>query len=106
MISAVSAWIWSERFWLPENVTWADLEQPPPGVKYPRLGHLLFALPLAVGVFLLRLLYERYICVCLINIYIYILYKVRRLGVSANFWAKLVLSILVFTNKNFANRRM
>lgn len=59
MTSAVSAWIWSERFWLPENVTWADLEQPPPGVKYPRLGHLLFALPLAVGVFLLRLLYER-----------------------------------------------
>lgn len=61
MTSAISAWIWSERFWLPENVTWADLEQPPPGVKYPRLGHLLFALPLAVGVFLLRLLYERYI---------------------------------------------
>ncbi|XP_040007617.1 ceramide synthase 5-like isoform X1 [Xiphias gladius] len=59
MTSSISAWIWSERFWLPENVSWADLEHPPPGVEYPRVGHILYALPLAVGVFLLRLLFER-----------------------------------------------
>ncbi|XP_045899206.1 ceramide synthase 5-like, partial [Micropterus dolomieu] len=59
MTSFISDWIWSERFWLPENVTWADLERPPPGVEYPRLGDILYALPLAVGVFLLRLLFER-----------------------------------------------
>ncbi|XP_070696182.1 ceramide synthase 5-like [Pempheris klunzingeri] len=59
MTSFISAWIWSERFWLPENVSWADLERPPPGVEYPRLGDLLCALPLAAGVFLLRLLFER-----------------------------------------------
>ncbi|XP_041801511.1 ceramide synthase 5-like [Chelmon rostratus] len=59
MTSSFSTWIWSERFWLPENVTWADLERPPPGVEYPRLRHVLYALPLAVGVFLLRLLFER-----------------------------------------------
>lgn len=59
MISSISAWIWSERFWFPENVTWADLERPPPGVEYPLLGHLQCALPLAVGVFLVRLLFER-----------------------------------------------
>ncbi|XP_029361917.1 ceramide synthase 5-like isoform X1 [Echeneis naucrates] len=59
MTSSISAWIWSERFWLPENVSWADLEHPPPGEEYPRAGHILYALPLAVGVFLLRLLFER-----------------------------------------------
>ncbi|XP_042346941.1 ceramide synthase 5-like [Plectropomus leopardus] len=59
MTSSISAWIWSERFWLPENVTWADLERPPPGVEFPRVRHILYALPLAVGVFLLRLLFER-----------------------------------------------
>ncbi|KAM6981924.1 ceramide synthase 5-like [Tautogolabrus adspersus] len=59
MTSSISAWLWSERFWLPENVSWADLERPPPGVEYPRFKHMFIALPLAVGVFLLRLLFER-----------------------------------------------
>ncbi|KAM8830063.1 ceramide synthase 5-like isoform 1-T1 [Synchiropus picturatus] len=58
-MSAISAWFWSEKFWLPENVTWVDLEHPPPGVDYPRLRHVLYALPLAVVVLLLRLLFER-----------------------------------------------
>nr|XP_015823606.2 ceramide synthase 5 [Nothobranchius furzeri]XP_054601972.1 ceramide synthase 5 [Nothobranchius furzeri] len=61
MASFFSSWIWSERFWLPENVSWSDLEHPPPGVEYPRLEHLLLAFPLAVGVLLLRLLFERLI---------------------------------------------
>ncbi|KAF6730459.1 Ceramide synthase 5 [Oryzias melastigma] len=59
MTSFISDWIWSERFWLPENVSWADLENPPPGVEYPKLGHMVYALPLAVGVLLSRLLFER-----------------------------------------------
>uniref|UniRef100_A0A8C6U116 Ceramide synthase 5 n=1 Tax=Neogobius melanostomus TaxID=47308 RepID=A0A8C6U116_9GOBI len=49
----------NERFWLPENVTWADLERSPPGVDYPHARHLACALPLAVVVFLFRLLFER-----------------------------------------------
>lgn len=59
MTSFISAWIWSERFWLPENVTWADLEHPPPGVEYPRLWNMLYAFPLAAVVYFLRLLFER-----------------------------------------------
>uniref|UniRef100_A0AAQ6AMF0 Ceramide synthase 5 n=1 Tax=Amphiprion ocellaris TaxID=80972 RepID=A0AAQ6AMF0_AMPOC len=59
MTTSISTWFWSDRFWLPENVSWADLEHPPPGVEYPRLGHLVCVLPLAVGVFLLRKLFER-----------------------------------------------
>ncbi|XP_061534611.1 ceramide synthase 5-like [Phycodurus eques] len=59
MTSSFLAWFWSDRFWLPENVSWADLEHPPPGVEYPRVGDILYALPLAVGVFVLRILFER-----------------------------------------------
>ncbi|KAM9831006.1 ceramide synthase 5-like [Syngnathus typhle] len=59
MTSSLSAWFWSEKFWLPQNVSWADLEHPPPGVDYPRVGDLLYALPLSVGIFVLRILFER-----------------------------------------------
>uniref|UniRef100_A0A8C6M3E3 Ceramide synthase 5 n=1 Tax=Nothobranchius furzeri TaxID=105023 RepID=A0A8C6M3E3_NOTFU len=60
-MAALSAWFWNERFWLPHNVTWADLADPAPGVEYPKAGHLLAALPLAVGIFAVRILFERFI---------------------------------------------
>ncbi|XP_008317635.1 ceramide synthase 5-like [Cynoglossus semilaevis] len=59
MTSSLYAWFWSESFWLPQNVSWADLEHPPPGVEYPRAGHILYALPMSVVVFILRLIFER-----------------------------------------------
>ncbi|KAF6731740.1 Ceramide synthase 5 [Oryzias melastigma] len=60
-MAAFSAWFWNERFWLPHNVTWADLADPAPGVEYPKAGHLLTALPLALGIFAVRILFERFI---------------------------------------------
>lgn len=61
--AALRAWFWNERFWLPHNVTWADLagEPGPPGsgLQYPRAGHVLSAFPLALGIFAVRLLFER-----------------------------------------------
>lgn len=60
IMAALSVWFWNERFWLPHNVTWADLADPAPGVEYPKAGHLLSALPLAVGIFAVRILFERY----------------------------------------------
>ncbi|XP_043979017.1 ceramide synthase 5 [Gambusia affinis] len=60
-MAALSAWFWNERFWLPHNVTWADLADPAPGVEYPKAGHLLAALPLALGIFIVRILFERFI---------------------------------------------
>ncbi|KAI1892398.1 hypothetical protein AGOR_G00132950 [Albula goreensis] len=60
-MAALSAWFWNERFWLPNNVTWADLADPEPGVEYPKAGHLLSALPLALGIFAVRILFERFI---------------------------------------------
>lgn len=60
-MAALSAWFWNERFWLPHNVTWADLENPAPGVEYPKAGHLFTALPLALGIFVVRILFERFV---------------------------------------------
>ncbi|XP_020484993.1 ceramide synthase 5 isoform X2 [Labrus bergylta] len=60
-MAALSAWFWNERFWLPHNVTWADLADPAPGVEYPKAGHLLTALPLALGIFFVRIFFERFI---------------------------------------------
>ncbi|XP_028730429.1 ceramide synthase 5 isoform X3 [Peromyscus leucopus] len=54
-------WLWSERFWLPQNVSWADLEGPADGYGYPRARHMLSVFPLAAGVFSVRLLFERFI---------------------------------------------
>uniref|UniRef100_A0A3Q0S5N3 Ceramide synthase 5 n=1 Tax=Amphilophus citrinellus TaxID=61819 RepID=A0A3Q0S5N3_AMPCI len=60
-MAALSAWFWNERFWLPHNVTWADLADSAPGVEYPKAGHLFAALPLALGIFAVRILFERFI---------------------------------------------
>nr|DBA32530.1 TPA: hypothetical protein GDO54_000314 [Pyxicephalus adspersus] len=60
-MSALSAWFWNERFWLPQNVTWADLADTENGEQYPRAGHLFYAFPIALGIFVLRLLFERII---------------------------------------------
>uniref|UniRef100_A0A8C6T3E8 Ceramide synthase 5 n=1 Tax=Neogobius melanostomus TaxID=47308 RepID=A0A8C6T3E8_9GOBI len=60
-MAALSAWFWSERFWLPHNVTWADLSEQAPGVEYPKPAHLFTALPLALGIFGVRILFERFI---------------------------------------------
>uniref|UniRef100_A0A8C0DVX4 sphingosine N-acyltransferase n=1 Tax=Balaenoptera musculus TaxID=9771 RepID=A0A8C0DVX4_BALMU len=49
-------WLWSERFWLPQNVSWADLEGPGDGYGYPRARHILSVFPLAAGVFSVRLI--------------------------------------------------
>ncbi|OCT93032.1 hypothetical protein XELAEV_18016098mg [Xenopus laevis] len=60
-MAALSAWFWNERFWLPQNVTWADLADSESGEQYPQAGHILVALPVALGIFAVRLLFERFI---------------------------------------------
>ncbi|PNI33280.1 CERS5 isoform 9 [Pan troglodytes] len=61
-LSLLWGWLWSERFWLPENVSWADLEGPADGYGYPRGRHILSVFPLAAGIFFVRLLFERLEC--------------------------------------------
>ncbi|XP_042200125.1 ceramide synthase 6 isoform X2 [Callorhinchus milii] len=60
MAAGFSAWFWNERFWLPHNVTWADLKNTE-GAEYPQASDLYLAFPVALAIFLVRLLFERFI---------------------------------------------
>lgn len=51
-------WFWMDDFWLPPNVTWKDLE-PQAGVKYADFEDLLYPVPTAFVLILLRYVVER-----------------------------------------------
>ncbi|KAJ3591659.1 hypothetical protein NHX12_006791 [Muraenolepis orangiensis] len=59
-MSGIVAWFWNERFWLPHNVTWADLKNTE-DATFPQAEDLLLAVPLSFCLLLLRLLFERFI---------------------------------------------
>ncbi|CAD5121665.1 DgyrCDS10153 [Dimorphilus gyrociliatus] len=56
----VSNIIFSESFWLPHYVKWKDFENVTK-IDMPVAWHCFLALPIAVGLFILRLLFERFI---------------------------------------------
>lgn len=51
---------WSEHIWLPPNTTWADIA---PGsskeINHPDPSHLLYPLPMALVMLVLRYLFEK-----------------------------------------------
>ena len=51
-------WIWHSDFWLPGNVTWADLKSDDT-TFIPTTYDLLIPIPLAFGLFFIRLIWER-----------------------------------------------
>ncbi|CAF0957648.1 unnamed protein product [Adineta ricciae] len=54
--------MWNEHFWLPRNTTWRDfVELEQQGIRVPRFQDLLYVYPLAGVLYILRLLFERYI---------------------------------------------
>ena len=53
-----SDWFWNEDFWLPPNVTWADLERKN-DVFIAKPSDLWIPFPLAALLFAARLLWER-----------------------------------------------
>jgi len=59
---AFRAWFWNKTFWLPENRTWADLKRDdtPGSPFYPDLYDLYVVFPIALALFLARLVWERY----------------------------------------------
>ena len=59
MSTAFMNWFWNERFWLPRNVTWADLRNTD-GAVYAQASDLWIAFPYAVFLYCFRLLIERY----------------------------------------------
>ena len=51
--------MWNEQFWLPRNTTWAnfaELEQR--GIRLPQLHDLIYVYPLALLLYVTRLLFE------------------------------------------------
>ncbi|XP_043931528.1 ceramide synthase 6 isoform X2 [Protopterus annectens] len=59
-MAGILAWFWNERFWLPHNVTWADLKNTEEAT-FPQAEDLYLALPLALCIFMVRLVFERFI---------------------------------------------
>ncbi|XP_037360744.1 ceramide synthase 4 [Talpa occidentalis] len=62
MWSSLTQWLWQDRFWLPANNSWADLEDRD-GLVYAHPRDLLAALPLALAMVVLRFAFER--CIAL-----------------------------------------
>lgn len=60
LLRTVSDTFWSTRVWLPPNVTWEDIR---PGVRadveYADYRHLVWPLPLAAIIFVIRIFVER-----------------------------------------------
>ncbi|XP_072435623.1 ceramide synthase 6 isoform X3 [Chiloscyllium punctatum] len=59
-MAGILAWFWNERFWLPHNVTWADLKSTDEAT-FPQAEDLYLAFPLAFCIFMIRLIFERFI---------------------------------------------
>uniref|UniRef100_A0A8C7JJJ9 Ceramide synthase 6 n=1 Tax=Oncorhynchus kisutch TaxID=8019 RepID=A0A8C7JJJ9_ONCKI len=59
-MAGILAWFWNERFWLPHNVTWADLKNTDEAT-FPQAEDLYVACPLAFCIFMIRLVFERFI---------------------------------------------
>ncbi|KAG5283244.1 hypothetical protein AALO_G00039970 [Alosa alosa] len=59
-MAGILVWFWNERFWLPHNVTWADLKNTDE-LTFPQAEDLYLACPLAFCIFMIRLVFERFI---------------------------------------------
>ncbi|XP_012883477.1 PREDICTED: ceramide synthase 6 isoform X2 [Dipodomys ordii] len=69
-MAGILAWFWNERFWLPHNVTWADLKNTEEAT-FPQVEDLYLAFPLAFCIFMVRLIFERFVakpCAIALNI--------------------------------------
>ncbi|XP_006896400.1 PREDICTED: ceramide synthase 4-like [Elephantulus edwardii] len=60
MLSSLNEWLWQEKFWLPTNYTWADLEDRD-GVVYAHPRDLLAVLPMTLVLLAVRMSYERFV---------------------------------------------
>lgn len=56
------SWVWSEQFWLPENVTWSNLRSKA-GIQYPQFYEFGYTLLIGVLITLLRILVEAFLFV-------------------------------------------
>ncbi|XP_064647650.1 ceramide synthase 5-like isoform X4 [Lineus longissimus] len=61
----VGSYVWSEKFWFPENVSWKDIENhdegPNAGIYHPQISDLIMPIPVAVLLGVIRFCFERFI---------------------------------------------
>lgn len=51
--------MWNEEFWLPRNITWRDFDElEQQGIRLPRFKDLIYVYPLALILYLTRILFE------------------------------------------------
>ena len=53
-------WFWSEKLWLPPNMTW-DAFKSEENLRIPQPSELFLTIPIAILLFIIRLIYERFI---------------------------------------------
>ena len=53
-----TSWLWDESFWFPENINWTHFERDE-NIFIPHPEDLWIPVPIAVGLFILRQLWER-----------------------------------------------
>jgi ceramide synthetase len=58
MSFSLSEWLWQETYWLPPNVTWAELEDRD-GLVFAHPHHVLAAFPVALVLVAVRIVFER-----------------------------------------------
>ncbi|XP_030065330.1 ceramide synthase 6 isoform X2 [Microcaecilia unicolor] len=59
-MAGILAWFWNERFWLPHNVTWADLKNTEEAT-FPQVEDLYLSFPFAFCIYMIRLVFERFV---------------------------------------------
>ncbi|XP_008067189.2 ceramide synthase 4, partial [Carlito syrichta] len=60
MVSSLNEWFWQDRFWLPPNSSWAQLEDRD-GQVYAHPRDMLASLPLALVLVAMRITFERFV---------------------------------------------
>lgn len=59
--TSLKSCFWSEQYWLPENTTWADLQNRKPGDSFPQASDLYMVLPYTLVMLVIRMIVERLI---------------------------------------------
>ncbi|XP_051018928.1 ceramide synthase 4 [Acomys russatus] len=60
MLYSLNEWLWQEVYWLPPNRTWAELEDRD-GMVFAHPHHMLAALPVALVLMVVRVIFERFL---------------------------------------------
>ncbi|XP_046847199.1 ceramide synthase 6-like [Xenia sp. Carnegie-2017] len=66
MFEPISQWFWNEKFWLPPNIRWADLNNAKSSIRIPETHDLYVVFPLTLLIICIRRVFERFIALPLL----------------------------------------